>query len=141
MIGTIEQSHWSCLAHGYSMTARMISIVDDDASAREATSRLVKSLGFAVATFASAEDFLQSDKIADTACLIVDARMRGLSGIELQSLLIARGDSTPIIFITAFAEDIRARALEAGAVGVLSKPYNEQSLIDCLDTALTIGKD
>jgi FixJ family two-component response regulator len=123
------------------MTATVISIVDDDASAREATGRLVKSLGFVVATFTSAEDFLRSAKIVDTACLIVDAQMRGLSGIELQRLLLSRGDSTPIIFITAFAEDIRARALEAGAIGVLNKPYNEQSLIDCLDTALTIGKD
>jgi FixJ family two-component response regulator len=122
------------------MTVTMISIVDDDASAREATGRLVKSLGFAVATFTSAEDFLQSGKIADTACMIVDAQMPGLSGIELQRLLIARGDSPPFIFITAFAEDIRARVIEAGAIGVLNKPYREQSLIECLDTALAIGR-
>jgi FixJ family two-component response regulator len=121
------------------MTNRTISIVDDDASAREATRRLVKSLGFAVATFASAEDFLRSEQIGDTACLIVDVQMRGLSGVDLQSLLVARGHCTPIIFVTAFAEDVRERALDAGAVGVLAKPYKEESLINCLGAALRIG--
>src|ERR1700730_9622107 len=118
------------------MTVTLISIVDDDASAREATGRLVKSLGFAVATFTSAEDFLQSGKITDTACMIVDAQMPGLGGIELQRLLIARGDSPAFIFIPASAEDIRPRVIEPGAIGVLNKPYREQSLIECLDTAL-----
>jgi FixJ family two-component response regulator len=117
----------------------MIAIVDDDASARESTGRLVRSLGFAVAAFTSAEDFLQSAHVAAAACLIVDAQMPGLSGLELQRLLGARGNTTPIIFVTAFPEDIRARGLAAGAVGVLGKPYSEQSLIDCLDAALGRG--
>jgi FixJ family two-component response regulator len=121
------------------MTHTTIAIVDDDASAREATGRLVKSLGFAVATFASAEDFLRSEQIGDTACLITDVQMRGLSGVDLQTLLVARGHCTPIIFVTAFAEDVRERVLDAGAVGVLAKPYKEESLINRLDAALRVG--
>ncbi len=119
----------------------MISIVDDDASVREATRRLVKSLGLSAVTFASAEEFLQSDRMNDTACLIADVQMPGVSGVELQSLLIARGDRTPIIFVTAFPEErTRARALDAGAVGFLAKPFDEQCLIRHLDTALSRGK-
>ena len=115
----------------------MISIVDDDAAVREATQVLVKSLGYRAITFASAEDFLQSESVHDTSCLITDVQMPGLSGVELQSLLLARGHRTPIIFIASFPEEkIRARALEAGAVGFLSKPFDEERLIDCLDQAL-----
>ena len=115
----------------------MISIVDDDAAGREATQVLVRSLGYRAITFASAEDFLQSESVHDTSCLITDVQMPGLSGVELQSLLLARGHRTPIIFITAFPEErIRARALEAGAVGFLSKPFDEERLIDCLNQAL-----
>ena len=115
----------------------MISIVDDDAAVREATQVLVKSLGYRAMTFASAEDFLQSESVHDTSCLITDVQMPGLSGVELQSLLLARGHRTPIIFIASFPEEkIRARALEAGAVGFLSKPFDEERLIDYLDQAL-----
>jgi FixJ family two-component response regulator len=115
----------------------MISIVDDDAAGREATQVLVRSLGYNAITFASAEDFLQSDRVHDTSCLITDLQMPGLNGIELQSLLLARGHRTPIIFVTAFPEErIRARALQAGAVGFLSKPLDEGRLINCLDQAL-----
>jgi FixJ family two-component response regulator len=115
----------------------MISIIDDDDSMRNATKRLVKSLGFNADTFASAEEFLQSDRKNDTSCLITDMQMPGLSGAELQSLLIAQGLNTPIIFITAFPDDrVRARVLKAGAVGFLSKPFTEACLIDCLKIAL-----
>jgi FixJ family two-component response regulator len=115
----------------------MISIVDDDAAGREATQVLVRSLGYNAITFASAEDFLQSDRVHDTSCLITDLQMPGLNGIELQSLLLARGHRTPIIFVTAFPEErTRARALQAGAVGFLRKPLDEQRLINCLDQAL-----
>jgi FixJ family two-component response regulator len=115
----------------------MISIVDDDAAGREATQVLVRSLGYNAITFASAEDFLQSARVHDTSCLITDVQMPGLNGIELQSLLLARGHRTPIIFVTAFPEErIRARALQAGAVGFLSKPLDEGCLINCLDRAL-----
>jgi FixJ family two-component response regulator len=121
--------------------APVISIVDDDPSVREATKGLLRSLGYGAAAFASAEDFLQSDHVNDTACLITDVQMPGLSGVELQSRLIAQGNCTPIIFITAFPEQrLRARALEAGAVGFLSKPFDEDRLIEYIQAALNGGK-
>jgi FixJ family two-component response regulator len=115
----------------------MISIVEDDASVREATKGLVRSLGYSAATFASAEEYLRSERVRDTACLITDVQMPGMSGIDLQDRLIADGRRTPIIFVTAYPEErIRARALRAGAVGFLSKPFTDESLIECLDRAL-----
>ena len=115
----------------------MISIVDDDESVREATKGLVRSLGYTAATFASAEDFLQSNQVNDTSCLITDVQMPGLSGVELQSQLIAQGNSTPMIFVTAFPEErTRARALKAGAIGFLTKPFNEERLIEYIHAAL-----
>lgn len=115
----------------------MITIVDDDEAMREATRGLVRSLGYAALTFASAEDFLDSNRVHDTSCLITDLQMPGLSGVDLQRCLIDQGHQLPIIFVTAFPEErIRARVLEAGAVGFLSKPYDEESLIGCLDAAL-----
>jgi FixJ family two-component response regulator len=115
----------------------VISIIDDDPSVRQATDGLVRSLGYRAMTFASAEDFLQSDHIEDTSCLITDVQMPGLSGVELQSVLNARGARLPIIFITAFPEDrIRRCVLDAGAVGFLSKPFEEAVLIEHLETAL-----
>ena len=119
----------------------VISIIDDDDSVREATKGLVRSLGYGVATFASAEGFLQSNQINDTECVISDVQMPGLSGVELQSQLIADGNCTPIIFITASLEErTRARALKAGAIGVLGKPFNEERLIEYIHTALAAGK-
>src|SRR5262245_887825 len=118
----------------------MISIVDDDESVREATKGLVRSLGYSAATFGSAEEFLRSDRLHDTSCLITDVQMPGLSGLELQSHLIAAGHPMPMIFVTAFPEaHVRTQALEAGAYGFLSKPFDEENLIACLDRAL--GKD
>ena len=115
----------------------VISIVDDDQSVRKAISALVRSLGYAVATFASAEDFLVSGRVDDTSCLITDVQMPGLSGVELQSRLIAEGRPMPIIGITARPEESsRTQMLEAGAVGFLSKPFDDECLIDCLTTAL-----
>ena len=121
--------------------APIISIIDDDPFVRTATDGLVRSLGYRAATFASAEDYLQSDRINDTACVITDVQMPGLNGVELQSLLIARGNCTPMIFITAFPEEkVRRRALEAGAVGFLSKPFDDEQLIEHLQTALRSPK-
>jgi FixJ family two-component response regulator len=119
------------------MAAPMISIVDDDASMREATNGLVRSLGYRAATFASAEEFLHSDEMHETSCLITDLQMPGLSGAELQSELIARGSGMPIIFISAFPQErIRRQVLQAGAIGFLSKPFAEECLIEHLETAL-----
>jgi FixJ family two-component response regulator len=115
----------------------VISIVDDDESVREATKGLVRSLGYVAATFASAEEFLQSDSVRDTSCLISDVQMAGMSGVELQDRLNAAGYHVPIIFITAFPEErIRSRVLKAGACGFLTKPFNDDSLFECLDMAL-----
>ena len=114
-----------------------VSIIDDDESVRVATNRLVRSLGYVAHTFASADGFLQSPHVNDTACVIADVQMPGMSGIELQSHLIAQGRSVPMIFITAFPEEsIRSRALKAGAVGFLSKPFDGTILIECIDIAL-----
>jgi FixJ family two-component response regulator len=115
----------------------MISIIDDDPSVREAMDGLVRSLGYRAATFASAEEFLESDRMHDTSCVITDVQMRGLSGVELQGALNARGSRTPVIFITAFPEErTRTRVLEAGAIGFLRKPIDEECLIEHLNTAL-----
>ncbi len=121
--------------------AQVISIVDDDASVRDATESLVRSLGYHTATFASAEEYLHSRHVHDTSCLITDLVMPGMSGVDLQDRLIAGGNDTPIIFVTAcFDEMARARALEAGAHGFLRKPFREESLIECLDSALREAK-
>lgn len=115
----------------------MISIIDDDVSVRVATSRLVRSLGYLAHTFASADDFLKSQHMKDTWCVIADVQMPGITGIELQSLLHAQGHAVPIIFITAFPEEnIRTRALKAGAVAFLSKPFDGPILIESIDCAL-----
>jgi FixJ family two-component response regulator len=115
----------------------MISIVDDDRSVREAASMLILSLGYTAETFASAEEFLESGRLCETKCLITDLQMPGMSGIELQSHLAAHGHGTPVIFVTAYPEEsLRARALNAGAFGFLSKPFSEDALIACLDRAL-----
>jgi FixJ family two-component response regulator len=118
-------------------SATLISIVDDDEAIREATKGLIRSLGYQAATFASAEEFLQSDSVENTSCLIADVQMPGLSGIELQRDLIARGVMMPTIFITAFPEEgTRLRALTAGAFGYLGKPFSEDTLLKCLNCAL-----
>ena len=115
----------------------MISIVDDDESVREATRSLIRSLGYTVLTFTSAEEYLRSDRKHDTACLISDVMMPGMSGIELQQRLIADGHRTPIIFMTAHPEEqTRRHALEAGALCFLSKPFDDDHLIQCIDRAL-----
>lgn len=121
-------------------TVPVIAIVEDDDSLRAATRRLVRSLGYIAIGFASAEDYLQSDHVRDTSCLITDVQMPGMNGVDLQDRLIADGYRTPIIFITAFpTEDLRARALTGGAIGFLSKPFTEERLVSCLNTGLSEG--
>jgi FixJ family two-component response regulator len=118
-------------------SAALISIVDDDESTRESTKGFVRSLGYQAETFASAEEFIQSDHAGSTSCLISDVQMPGLSGIDLHGWLIAQGIQVPTIFITAFPEEgTRDRALAAGAVGYLGKPFTDESLVRCLDAAL-----
>ena len=115
----------------------VVMIVDDDDSMRRAARRLVKSFGLGVDTFASAEDFLASGRLGETACLVLDVHMPGLSGIELQSKLIAEGHHIPVIFITAFADEkTQARALEAGAYAYLIKPFDEDDLLEGIRRAL-----
>ena len=116
----------------------LISIVDDDALARDGLSDLVESLGYKAIAFESAEHFLQSSMLAETAWLITDLQMPGLNGLELQEALRSQGYHTPVIVITAFPnEKHRTRALDNGAVGFLSKPFDEASLIKCLTAAIT----
>jgi tungstate transport system substrate-binding protein len=118
--------------------APLISIVDDDALARDGIRELVESLGYKTTVFESAEHFLKSSMIAETTCLITDVQMPGLDGLELQEALRSQGYHTPVILITAYpSEKHRARALDAGAVGFLSKPFDEESLIKCLTAAIT----
>lgn len=115
----------------------MITIIDDDESVRIATESLVRSLGFSARTFASAEDFLNSPLLGETACVITDVQMPGMSGVELQSHLRSKGDATPLIFITAFPEErIRRQVDAAGAVGFLAKPFDGHDMIECIDRAL-----
>ncbi len=117
--------------------ASIISIVDDDASNREAVSTLLSSAGFTVETFASAEDFLASGHLHQTRCLILDLRMPGMNGLELQQQLAAAKYRIPIIFITAQNDEaVRTRALQAGAIGFLPKPFREEALLVAVRVAL-----
>jgi len=118
-------------------TGRLISIVDDDVWLRNSLANLIRSVGFRSQEFASAEAFLASGEARATACLILDVRMPGMNGLELQRRLIAADWQLPIIFITSHADDAaRAHALEAGAVAFLLKPCRDQELFDAIETAL-----
>jgi FixJ family two-component response regulator len=114
-----------------------IAIIDDDEAIRVATRMLLMLEGFLVYSFASAEEFLRSTLSYETRCLIVDVQMPGMNGLALQKRLRDEGDHTPIIFITAFPEERdRKRALGTGAICFLSKPFDGQSLINCVYEAL-----
>jgi FixJ family two-component response regulator len=115
----------------------LIAIIDDDEALRHSLDNLLRSVGFRVQGFASAEAFLQAHHAHETACLILDVRMAGMNGLELQRQLGAAHWDIPIIFVTAYAdENVRARALAAGAVAVLSKPCREEDLLHAIETAL-----
>ncbi len=115
----------------------LIAIVDDDASVRSATAKLVRLHGFPVRGFASAEEFLGSAALEETACLISDVRMPGMSGPDLQQRLAEIGRRIPVIFITAFpVEAERMRAERAGAAGFLTKPFAAEALMACVRDAL-----
>jgi FixJ family two-component response regulator len=118
-------------------TLSVISVIDDDASVRAATNNLLRSHGYVVHAFASAEEFLHSTHLNDMSCVIADVQMPVTSGVELLTTMRAQGYRVPFIFITAFPDDsIRARALNAGAICFLAKPFAGPTLIDCLDAAL-----
>jgi FixJ family two-component response regulator len=119
----------------------LVSIIDDDESVRLAVKSLVRSLGLIAYTFASAEEFLQSPHVNETSCLITDLQLPGMNGLKLQNVVLAQGRCMPIIFVTAFPEErFRKRALEAGAVGFLSKPFDGQALITLVEGALNRGR-
>src|SRR6516225_4855234 len=129
---------WDVPSEGGMSEVPLISIVDDDVLAREGMRELVESLGYKAIAFESAQHFLASSVLAETTCLITDVQMPGSNGLELQEALKSRGYRTPVILITAFPnEKHRTRALENGAVGFLSKPFDEASLIKCLTAAIT----
>jgi FixJ family two-component response regulator len=116
-----------------------ISIVDDDASMREAINTLISSIGFNVNEFFSAEDFLKSGEFEEVDCLILDVRMPGLDGLELQRRLTAANINIPIVFITAhYSEEQRRIAMGAGSVAFLRKPFTEQELLNAIDASLAI---
>jgi FixJ family two-component response regulator len=114
-----------------------ISIVDDDESVRDALESLLKSVGYRTEVFASAEDFLHSGPHEETKCVILDIRMPGMSGLELQRQLVAAGSRVRIIFVTAHAdEEERAQVVSAGAVACLRKPFNDDVLLGAVESAL-----
>jgi FixJ family two-component response regulator len=115
-----------------------ISVVDDDAAVREAVRSLLRSAGYRAETFASAEEALDAGALDGAACVVLDVRMPGMSGLELQDHLIASGRLIPIVFVTAHAdEQARARALERGAIACLQKPFDADTLLDAVAKAVT----
>src|SRR6187200_619109 len=120
------------------MTTRsLVSVVDDDESVRESLPDMLRQFGFTAAAFSSAEEFLASDVIARTNCLILDVKMPGMSGPDLQRELTTLGQPIPIVFITASGDAaVRARLLSDGAVECLFKPFSETALLDALQSAL-----
>ena len=116
----------------------LISVVDDDDAVRESLRALLRSVRFVVEVFASAEEFLSSDRARETDCLILDVRMPGMGGLELQRHLVASHAEVRIIFITAHGdEELRLRALKGGAVDYLLKPFSEEALLTAVQTALS----
>jgi FixJ family two-component response regulator len=121
------------------METPLISVVDDDHSVRESLARLIRSVGFGVQLFGSAEEFLSAGRGREPDCLILDIRMPGMNGLELQRELSVSDRDLPLIFITAHGSDeaVRARALKAGAVDYLLKPLKEDEVLQAIDTALS----
>jgi FixJ family two-component response regulator len=117
----------------------LVSVVDDDESVRESLPDLLKEFGFAVEAFASAEDFLASDHLDGTKCLVLDIAMPGMSGPDLQRELAARQRKIPIVFITAYGDkNLRLRLIQQGAVECLLKPFSDTALRDAVDAALRV---
>jgi FixJ family two-component response regulator len=116
---------------------RVVSIVDDDLSVCEGLQDLLNSLGLAAETFQGADAFLQSERLDQTACLIADVQMPGMTGLELYDHLVKSGRSVPTILITAFPKDAdRAHAIQTGVQCYLPKPFDEQDLLACVERTL-----
>ena len=119
-------------------TGVLIAVVDDDESVRRATGRLLRTAGFEAETYASGTDFLDAIKHCTPSCVIVDLHMPGMSGLEVQSRL--SGFEIPVLFITAYDDPgARDRALQAGAVSYLRKPFTEDALLEAIDSAISGG--
>jgi FixJ family two-component response regulator len=119
------------------LSPSLVSVVDDDESVRESLPDLLREFGFAVQAFSSAEEFLSSDAIGNTSCLILDIAMPGMTGHDLQSELARRQRAIPIVFITAHGDEtLQPPVLSRGAVGCLLKPFSESALLDAVNAAL-----
>jgi FixJ family two-component response regulator len=118
----------------------LVAVVDDDESVRESLPDLLREFGFATHSFSSAEEFLTSDSLVQTRCLVLDVAMPGMTGFDLQRELNLRGHSIPIIFISAHKDEVvRRRAFQEGAVEFLFKPFSDTALLQALNTALRAG--
>ncbi len=118
----------------------VVAVVDDDESVRESLPDLIREFGFAAHAFSSAEQFLASDIVSQTKCLVLDIAMPGMSGLDLQRQLKGRETAIPVIFITAQKEEtLRTRAFEQGAAGFLPKPFSDTSLLQALKAALQLS--
>jgi FixJ family two-component response regulator len=119
----------------------LISVIDDDESVRESLPDLLRELGFAAEAFSSAEEFLASDCLGQTRCLVLDVTMPGMSGPDLQQELARRRQEIPIVFITAHRDEgVRPRLLERGAVECLFKPFSDTALFEALNAALRVSQ-
>ena len=118
-----------------------IAVVDDDESVRQGLANLISSVGYEAELYASAEEFLASSEAGGAACLVLDLRMPGMSGLELQRRLAAHSGGPPVIIITAHGDDeARAEALAAGAVAFLNKPFKEETLLGAISSALSLDR-
>ena len=119
----------------------VIAIVDDDHSVREALTSLVRSLGYVAVAFEGAENLLKSRRRRNVSCVIADVQMPGMTGIELHNRLVSSGEPIPTILITAFPDErSRERALQAGVIGYLAKPFSEDDLLACIRSSLGPGE-
>ena len=120
------------------LNQHQIVIVDDDESIREAATSLFRSMAIPAVAFASAEEYLASDVVDRTSCLVLDVHMPGMGGLRLQQRLAEEGRHIPIVFVTAFADDrVRSTAMQSGAISFLTKPFKEGDLLEGLRSALS----